>query len=709
MSDTQFLRTQAALRLSEATKTAILETALDCIVTIDSQGMVLDWNPAAERTFGYSANEAVGREMAELIIPEPLRVMHRYGQVHAVSSGEDLFSGRRTEVTACRKNGEEFPVELAIMRIAAGPAPLFTGHIRDISARKQAEQRRAAELNVIRVLASAASLAEAAPQLLQAMCEGLQWDLGAIWRVDASVATLRCVHVWHSPALHAQAFVATTKDSKLSRSEGLPGRIWASGKPQWIPDVTQDGNFPRLTLAAENALHGAFGFPVRLGKEILGVIEFFSRQIREPNPEVLEMVSAIGSQIGQFIERNEAEEAVHRLNSDLERRIAEATAELRASQERFHKAFHGSPAMMTLIRVNDSRFVDVNAAFCKVTEFSPELVTGRTSQSLNIWVDTAQCRRFFDDLSHRGVVRERELDLRSRSGRIYPVLVTAEVIEVNREPHLLTVALDISARKRAEEELRSALEQEKELSRLKTNFVNLVSHEFRTPLGVILSSADILETYHGRLNDQQRAEHLQDIRHATQQMTGLMEEVLLLGRVEAGKMQCKPERFDLAGFCKRMVEEQLSASHQRCPIRLRFHAGELPVRGDESLLRHIFVNLLSNAVKYSPKGREVGFSVCRKGRDAIFEIRDTGIGIPSQDQRRLFEAFHRGQNVGEISGTGLGMVIVKRCVDLHGGRISFTSEVGVGTTATVRLPLFVPTTRPRPRAKSHLKPSRHAS
>src|SRR5262245_31048219 len=118
MSDTQFLRTQAALRLSEATKTAILETALDCIVTIDSQGVVLDWNPAAERTFGYSASEAVGQEMAELIIPEPLQKMHRQGLVRAVSSGEDILSGKRMEVTARRRNGEEFPAELAIMRIA---------------------------------------------------------------------------------------------------------------------------------------------------------------------------------------------------------------------------------------------------------------------------------------------------------------------------------------------------------------------------------------------------------------------------------------------------------------------------------------------------------------------------------------------------------------------------------------------------------------
>jgi PAS domain S-box-containing protein len=709
---TQFLRierTEAALRLSEATKTAILEAALDCIVTIDSRGMVLDWNPAAAKAFGYSASEAIGREMAELIIPESLRPMHRQGLAHAVGTGQDRMAGKRIEITALRRNGEEFPVELAITRIAAGPPPLFTGHIRDITARKQAEQRRSAELEVIRTLAQAASLAEAAPRVLCAVCESLGWDLGVIWRLEQEKQVLRCVHVWHAPRLQADAFVSATQTSQFARGTGLPGRIWASRKPEWIPDVTHDPNFPRASLAGKNGLHGAFGFPLRLGEDVLGVIEFFSREIREPNSEVLEMFSAIGSQIGQFIERNEAEEAIYRMNSDLERRVAEATAELRASQERFHKAFHGSPAMMTLIRQKDSKFVDVNAAFCRVSEFSPERVVGRTSQALQLWVETEQCRRFFKGVGSPGAARERELELRSRTGRIYPVLVTAEVIEVEREPHLLTVALDVSARKRAEQELRAALGQEKELSRLKTNFVNLVSHEFRTPLGVILSSTEILESYHARLDEQQRAGHLQDIRHATKQMAGLMDEVLLLGRVEAGKMQCKPEPFKLKAFCKRLMDEQLAVNNAKCPIVLQVGPNAGSAHGDEGLLRHVFGNLLSNAIKYSDCGKPVHFSVHREGNSAVFAVRDSGIGIPIEDQARLFQAFHRGQNVGEVPGTGLGLVIVKRCVDLHDGTIEFASELGAGTTVTVKLGLFEQAPTERALAELHLKPGRPTS
>src|SRR5215813_6384476 len=139
---------EAALRLSEATRAAILEAALDCIVTIDQNGRVVDFNTAAERTFGYSRSEAVGREMAELIIPPELRERHRAGLAHAVRTGEDRIVGRRIEITAMRRNGEQFPVELAITRIATDGPPMFTGHIRDITAHRQREARQSVQYAV---------------------------------------------------------------------------------------------------------------------------------------------------------------------------------------------------------------------------------------------------------------------------------------------------------------------------------------------------------------------------------------------------------------------------------------------------------------------------------------------------------------------------------------------------------------------------------
>lgn len=239
----------------------------------------------------------------------------------------------------------------------------------------------------------------------------------------------------------------------------------------------------------------------------------------------------------------------------------------------------------------------------------------------------------------------------------------------------------------AKDDLARSLSQERDLNEMKTRFVSLVSHEFRTPLGVTMSAVEVLRHYRTRITEEKHAELLEDIHSATLQMSGLMEQVLLLGRAEAGKIDWRPAPLDLPELCGKLVDEGLSATHRRCPVKLTCEGGFDGAIMDESLLRHIIGNLLSNAVKYSPEGSPVEFHLSRQGEDAVFIVQDRGIGIPTADQGRLFEAFQRASNVGETPGTGLGLLLVKRCVELHHGSIDVQSEEGVGTTFTVRLPL----------------------
>ena len=247
--------------------------------------------------------------------------------------------------------------------------------------------------------------------------------------------------------------------------------------------------------------------------------------------------------------------------------------------------------------------------------------------------------------------------------------------------------LDITERKQLEEELKAALHKEKELNELKSRFVAMTSHEFRTPLSTILSSSELLEHYRHKWTEEKQLLHMHRIQTAVKHMTEMLNNVLVIGKAEAGKLDFIPVPFDLVKYCHYLVEElQLNVNNQHAISFIR-QDDSMPCCMDEKLLEHILSNLLSNAIKYSPTGSTVRFSLTLKDGLAVFTIQDQGIGIPPEDLPHLFESFHRATNVGNIQGTGLGLAIVKKCVDTHNGEIAVKSEVGVGTIFIVTLPL----------------------
>jgi PAS domain S-box-containing protein len=174
------------------------------------------------------------------------------------------------------------------------------------------ERRLTAEYVAARALSESVSLAEAAPRVLQAMCEALGWEYGALWEVDPGAGLIRCVETWHLPGAFLPEFDAASRQTVFARGEGLPGRVWASSQPAWIPDVVDDANFPRAAIATRENLHGAFALPILTERQVVGVMEFFSREIREPDEGWLRMLTQVGSHIGQFMERKRAEEELER-------------------------------------------------------------------------------------------------------------------------------------------------------------------------------------------------------------------------------------------------------------------------------------------------------------------------------------------------------------------------------------------------------------
>ena len=267
-----------------------------------------------------------------------------------------------------------------------------------------------------------------------------------------------------------------------------------------------------------------------------------------------------------------------------------------------------------------------------------------------------------------------------------------EVIAVPIEKAELQARVEILLRARQFSlELKAANEQLQEMNRLKSRFVSMVSHEFRNPLTTISGFVQLLERQGDQLPQEKKRQYFQLIQGALKGLTALVDDVLVMGRVGVGKLKFEPAPLELDKFCSSLVEEvKFSAQSQHQIDFARIGASpETPERFniDPNLLRHILNNLLSNAIKYSPEGSPIRLTLSYQNGLAVFQVQDEGIGIPLEDQPRLFEPFHRAVNAGKVSGTGLGLAIVKHCVELHGGEITLTSEVGVGTTLAIALPL----------------------
>lgn len=254
------------------------------------------------------------------------------------------------------------------------------------------------------------------------------------------------------------------------------------------------------------------------------------------------------------------------------------------------------------------------------------------------------------------------------------------------EESALQTTIEIAlSRHQAEETMRQALAKEKELNELKSQFLSIASHEFRTPLTTMRLSTDILEVLCRDLMDERKQQHFNRIYTSIAEMVKLMNEVLLIEKASAGKLNFTPTELDLVELCYKIIEELQFNAGEKYSIKLN-SAEQVNAFLDEGLMRYILSNLISNAIKYSPQGGIIRLKIVSQDEAIILRIQDSGIGIPLENQAHLFEPFYRASNVNNIQGTGIGLSIVKQCVDLHGGEIAVESELEVGTTFTIKLP-----------------------
>ena len=328
-------------RLTEEELDQLFTLSLDMLCIAGFDGYFKRINPAWEKVLGIPVQELLSKPYNAFVHPDDRAKTE--AEARKIDEGELAISFENRY--RCADGSYRWLLWNATPSMEQ---KLVFAVARDITQRKEAERRMSTGYAVTRVLAEAESLDAAVPFLLMSICEGLSWDVGALWRVDETVNLLRCMNLWHPPNLSFPTFVDATRKSTFKRGVGLPGRVWESCQPVWLPNIQQGPNFPRGSFAIAEGLHSAFAFPVRLGDHVAGVIEFFTRQSRKLEPDVMEMFDSIGSQIGQFIERRRAEmelklyadylEAARHAQQEDARRLAQLVKELEIAKAKAEDA-----------------------------------------------------------------------------------------------------------------------------------------------------------------------------------------------------------------------------------------------------------------------------------------------------------------------------------------------------------------------------------
>jgi PAS domain S-box-containing protein len=677
---------EQALRESELRKGAILESAIDCIITLDHRGRVTELNPAAEKTLGYTRADMMGKRLAELIFPPSMRDRQRSAVWQQFATGTGFVLGKPVEVTAVRANGAEFPADLAVTTVRVEGLPMYTAYLRDITERKRSEQRLAVQYAVTRILAESATLAEAMPRVLQALCENLQWQVADFWAVDPQTQVLRCAEFWHQPGLRTGPLEGVSRQNHFAPKVGLVGRVWSRQEPAWVADLTNEHGFLRASAARRVGLHGLFAFPVMVAGEAVGVVECFNTQPQPADDELLRMMLTIGTQVGQFIERQRAE------------------ASVRESEARFRMMADNAPVMIWTSGP-DAGCDYVNQGWLRLTGNSLEQQLGDGWTATIHPEDLERCREIY---RHAFLARrEFEMEFRARraDGEYRWILSKGNprFLPDGSFAGYIGSCLDITERNRAGEELQRAKEAAEAVSRAKSEFLANVSHEIRTPMNGILGMTELaLDT---ELTAEQR-EYLELVKTSADSLLAVINDILDFSKIEAGKLDLNPVEFNLHDSLGDTLKLLALRAHKK-GLELACHVGpDVPdvLIGDPLRLRQIIVNLVGNAVKFTERGEVVlDVSLCppaaaagmgepeSESRDIAprtenlclhFAVRDTGIGIPANKQQLIFEPFVQadGSTTRKYGGTGLGLAISARLAAMMGGHLRVESEVGKGST-----------------------------
>lgn len=622
----ELAKTNEALHHTNQTLQSLIAASPRAIFTLDLQGRVKIWNPASERMFGWT--EAEVRER-----PNPLFTDENGSEYSAI--WQSILAGvtpSSLEVRRDKKDGSPIDIVFSAAPLTDSEDKIsgLVAVVADITEQKrQAEQVRLLQSVVVNtndavIITEAEPIAPPGPRILYVN----------------------------------QAFTTMTGYS-LEEVLGKTPRILQGQKTDRAAIAGVREALSRWESATVEVINYR-----KDGSEFW--VEFSVVPVADKQGYYTHWISVQRD----ITERKHTEEA------------------LRQSEERFRSLSENALDIITIL-TPDGIIHYENPAVEKILGYEIADLIGKNFFNYIHASDLAKTQALLGQASTQSEeIRPIEFRRRHQDGQWRTFEAIAQPLVDNGPPPRIVInSRDITERKRLDE-VRLDLERERELSAIKTRFFSMASHEFRTPLSTVLAAAQLLETSTGAWeNSEKRNRNLRRIQDSVKNIVQLLDDILTINRAETGKLEFNPQLLDLEKVCRQLVEEmQLTAGSQH--TLAFFCRGEnTAVYLDENLWRSIVANLLSNAIKYSPTGGQIQCALTFVREMIQLQIRDRGLGIPIDDQKQLFEPFYRGKNVRHLSGTGLGLVVVKKCVDLHGGSIKIASEPGKGTVVTVLLPL----------------------
>lgn len=699
-------------------KNKALEAASSSIVIADAKKTdtpIIYANEAFIKATGYNRTDFIGKNCRFLQgkdrNQEGIKTM-----ATAIKNGEAC----NVVVRNYKKDGAMFWNEISLTPIFNEKRELthFIGVQNDITARKKDEFFKNAIVYVVDMIIENEPLEKIGDKIIETIEIAIPECMGSILLLNKEESTLHRLSTPNIP----QAFSDSIEGISIGNQTGSCGTAAYLKKEMIVSDISLSPlwkDYKKIALAA--GLRSCWSFPIfSSNQEVLGTFAIYSGEVRVPlateKDIIYDIIRAASVAIEQYNTTNALKLSAKKLaasNEKLEENVVKRTSELgdvvqqlTESNSNLEKQIQETKAAEHKVLQSkillDNVFQNFPGGFVAVIDptFKFVFIEGEELAALGFKKLTSTS---IDDLKIvpkeiRTIVKNSvKKTLKGEHcsfelkffGKCYLVNTTPLHNEKNEIEQVLLVYNNITLLKTAELEVLNTLQKEKELSELKSSFISMASHEFRTPLSVILSSAILIEKLNEQGYEKRRLEYVEKIRSNIKNLVVILNDFLSLGKLEEGKVTVQASSFDLVDFIKSILEEAEGIKKDGQQLVFRHQETNISVFLDAKLMRHVVFNLLSNAIKYSKENQVITVQIASNKQYVTIEVVDLGIGIPQEGQTNMFQRFYRAENTTNIQGTGLGLNIVKQYAELMGGSITFKSELNKGSVFCVELPLTI--------------------